>query len=155
MEGVHNGASSTPLGAGADPTSVPPGAIPVNFGDFSKYLPSGRNWGLTVTANIAPLVALAAGCYYIFSKMSESFEWSTDQREYRQEVTTRYHRINAVVIVGGVLAAAIVAIKAVDLAIRGATLGVVFGGIVLTMGLAMALNYYAYKRSLSYDGRAI
>lgn len=140
MQSVHSavGATATcpPLKPGTDPSF---GCIP------PELMSTTNSRGSWVAASTVPIIALA-GIVYVVGKMNATF--ASNMGEFHR-ATTRYHRINAAVIVGGFIAVAIVAIKAVALANQGITIGLAFSVIALVMGMATALNDYAYKRSLS------
>ncbi len=103
---------------------------------------------------LAGVVATGAIILYNVNKwMANNREWAKDLREHRQEAASRYQRINAFLIVGGIIATALAVLKVVGSAVTAMTAGAVFGGIWIGVGAAVVLNHWVHKQSVLEDGR--
>lgn len=111
--------------------------------------------GISITKNALPVAALALSVYYIFNKVNESIQWAADQREYRQDATTRHQLINAVLILGSAVLLAFTVIQAIGGKIATAVAGTYAGGIVAGVAVLVGLNYWVYRQYASHDGSPV
>ena len=101
-----------------------------------------------VSLGIGSFVAVAVLARTAFSWIS----WREDQREHHQEMLTRFQRITATLLTGGVLVTALSLITIIGTDLSLAMAGLVLGGIWLGVGAAVYINYRVFVGTTQYDG---